>query len=194
MRPLPQPVPHHRPPTANSAAIYLPMIDMHMDEIPPGISLLTLNLAAAHLFTVRESGTSRLRDRYRQQYSRNHFPCSRFFCRGFFPSVQRERLKSRAEPPQRGQANGTVSNREFLWDRSFLSEIGSALASRILDWTGSAGLSTYGDCARIAILFRPKDARCIKSAARDNRCARVLATPKPVTIPSAKGCQSGKTK
>jgi hypothetical protein len=34
-----------------------------------------------------------------------------------------------------GQANGTVSNRDFL------SEIGFALAARILDWTGSTCLS-----------------------------------------------------
>jgi hypothetical protein len=43
---------------------------------------------------------------------------------------------------EKGLSNGTASNRDLLPDRNFLSEIGSALASRILDWTSGACLSS----------------------------------------------------
>jgi hypothetical protein len=58
----------------------------------------------------------------------------------FFPSVYPARIKSQAGH-EKGLSNGTASNRDLLSDGHFLSEIGFALASRILDWTSSAHLS-----------------------------------------------------
>ena len=56
-----------------------------------------------------------------------------FLCRAFFPSVYPARIKSRAGH-EKGLSNGTASNRDLLSDGHVLSEISSALASRILDW------------------------------------------------------------
>ena len=42
---------------------------------------------------------------------------------------------------KKGLSNGTASNRDLLSDGHFLSEISSALASRILDGTTGAHLS-----------------------------------------------------
>ena len=42
---------------------------------------------------------------------------------------------------EKGLSNGTVSNRDLLSDGNLLSEISSAVAPRILDWTGGAYLS-----------------------------------------------------
>jgi hypothetical protein len=89
--------------------------------------------------------------------------------------------------PQKGQANGTVSNRDLLWDGSLLSEVGSALASRVLDRTSRARVSAQAGATGIAALFRPEDARFTKSTRRNNRSARVLAASKLVTVPPAKG-------
>ena len=43
---------------------------------------------------------------------------------------------------EKGLNNGTASNRDSLSGGNFLSEISSALAARILDWTGGAYLSS----------------------------------------------------
>jgi hypothetical protein len=61
-----------------------------------------------------------------------------------------------------GLSNGTVSNRDFL------SEVGLALAARILDWTAGAHLSAKSETVRIAAL---------QPTGRDNRSAGVLACP-----------------
>jgi hypothetical protein len=58
----------------------------------------------------------------------------------FFPSVYPARIKAQAGH-EKGLSNGTASNRDLLSDGHFLSEIGFALASRILDWTSGAHLS-----------------------------------------------------
>jgi hypothetical protein len=79
----------------------------------------------------------------------------------------------------------------LLSEGHFLSEIGFALASRILDWTSSAHLSAYSGTATVSALFRKEDARSNESARRDNRSARVLATPKLVRISTAKDRPAG---
>ena len=60
-------------------------------------------------------------------------------------------------------------------------------------WTGPSGahLSAYSGSATVSALFRKEDARSNKSARRDNRSARVLATPKLVRISTAKDRPAG---
>ena len=70
---------------------------------------------------------------------------------------------------EKGLSNGTASNRDLLSDGKFLSEISSALASRILDWTRGAHLSAQSGAASIAAL---------QPTGRDNRSTSVLACPK----------------
>ena len=58
------------------------------------------------------------------------------------------------------------------------SEVGSAVAPRILDWTGGAYPAASNGAARIAALFHPKHARCIER--HNNRFTRILAASKIV--------------
>jgi hypothetical protein len=99
----------------------------------------------------------------RGQHSRNHcagftvpLPC-------FFPLCLADTLQIPSGATKNGLSNGTVSNRDFL------SEIGLALAARVLDWTACAHLSAKSETARIAAL---------QPTGRDNRSAGVLACPK----------------
>ena len=108
----------------------------------------------------------------------------------FFPVCLAGTPQTPTGSHKRGQANGTVSNRDLLWDGSLLSEVGSALASRVLDRTSRACVSAQAGATGIAALFRPKDARFTKSTRRNNRSARVLAASKLLTIPPAKGHNS----
>ena len=66
-----------------------------------------------------------------------HYFFAVLFCRLFAETLEISRGSHKGD-----QANGTVSNRDLLSDGSFLSEISSALASRILDWTGGTRVST----------------------------------------------------
>src|ERR1700738_2892607 len=104
----------------------------------------------------------------------------------FFPLFGRH-ASNPERSRQKGASNGTVSNRDLLWDGSLLSEVGSALASRVLDRTSRARVSAQAGATGIAALFRPEDARFTKSTRRNNRSARVLAASKLVTLPPAKG-------
>jgi hypothetical protein len=64
---------------------------------------------------------------------------------GSFAVLFSRLFSQHASNPERANekrlSNGTASNRDLLSDGNFLSEISSALAPRILDWTGGAYLS-----------------------------------------------------
>jgi hypothetical protein len=62
-------------------------------------------------------------------------PCFFPVCLAGTPQIPRGATK-------KGLNNGTASNRDSLSGGNFLSEIGSALAARMLDWTGGAYLSS----------------------------------------------------
>ena len=72
-------------------------------------------------------------------------------------------------------------------------EISFVLAARVLEWTSAAFLFAWRG-ASIAALFRPEDTRCGKSTRRDNRSARVLATPKIVCALTANKSQTERAK
>ena len=57
-------------------------------------------------------------------------------------------------------------------------------------WTGPAARVSIRleGAASVAALFCPEDTRCTKSTRRDNRSARVLATPNSSASPTTNEC------
>jgi hypothetical protein len=92
-------------------------------------------MAAAHVFTVRESGTDCVVVGNAQE---TIAPVHTSFAVLLSPAFRRHASKSRTGLQKGVEENGTASNRDFLSIGSGLSEIGITLATGMLDRTGTA--------------------------------------------------------